>query len=84
MEKNYKKIDLNNYEEGICVYDKEYFYFFGFKEDFILECIIENIFGIYWWGKSWVKKRNYFLESKYLIGVNKIWKCCKIFVSNIL
>ncbi|WKK94979.1 glycosyltransferase [Clostridioides difficile] len=84
MEKNYKKIDLNNYEEGIRVYDKEYFYPFGFKEDFTPECITENTFGIHWWGKSWAKKRNYFLESKHLTGVNKIWKCCKIFASNTL
>ena len=84
MEKNYKKIDPNNYEEGIRVYDKEYFYPFGFKEDFTPECITENTFGIHWWGKSWAKKRNYFLESKHLTGVNKIWKCCKIFASNTL
>ncbi len=82
MEKNYKKIDQNNYEEGIRVYDKEYFYPFGFKEDFTPECITENTYGIHWWGKSWAKKRNYFLESKHLTGVNKIWKCCKIFASN--
>ncbi|MGX8127579.1 glycosyltransferase [Clostridioides difficile] len=84
MEKNYKKIDPNNYEEGIRVYDKEYFYPFGFKEDFTPECITENTFGIHWWGKSWAKKRNYFLESKHLTGANKIWKCCKIFASNTL
>ncbi|EGT2198155.1 TPA: glycosyltransferase [Clostridioides difficile] len=84
MEKNYKKIDPNNYEEGIRVYDKEYFYPFGFKEDFTPECITENTFGIHWWGKSWAKKRNYFLESKHLTGVNKIWKYCKIFASNTL
>ncbi|MCC0643741.1 MULTISPECIES: glycosyltransferase [unclassified Clostridioides] len=84
MEKNYKKIDQNNYEEGIRVYDKEYFYPFGFKEDFTPECITENTYGIHWWGKSWAKKRNYFLESKHLTGVNKIWKCCKIFASNTL
>ncbi|HBG5344830.1 TPA: glycosyltransferase [Clostridioides difficile] len=84
MEKSYKKIDKNNYEEGIRVYDKEYFYPFGFKEDFTPECITENTYGIHWWGKSWAKKRNYFLESKHLTGVNKIWKCCKIFASNTL
>ncbi|KPI49296.1 glycosyltransferase [Clostridioides difficile] len=84
MEKNHKKIDPNNYEEGIRVYDKEYFYPFGFKEDFTPECITENTFGIHWWGKSWAKKRNYFLESKHLTGANKIWKCCKIFASNTL
>lgn len=84
MEKNYKKLDKNNYENGVYVYDKEYFYPFSYKEDFYYECITENTYGIHWWGKSWAKKRDYFLESKHLNGVNKAVKCSKIFVSNSL
>jgi mannosyltransferase OCH1-like enzyme len=82
LEKNYKKIDEENYEEGIRVYNKQYFYPFGFNEDFTSECITNNTHGIHWWGKSWAKKRDYFLESKHMSGMDKIWKCFKIFVSN--
>lgn len=84
LRKNYKQIDSNNFEEDIYVYDREYFYPFSFKEEFSYECIKENTYGIHWWGKSWAKKRNYFLESKNLKGVNKAFKYLKIFVSNSL
>ena len=84
VEKNYKQIDKNNYEDGIHIYDKEYFYPFSYKEDFEYSCIKENTYGIHWWGKSWAKKRDYFLESKHLSGFNKAYKCFKIFGSNTL
>ena len=84
VEKNYKKIDKNNYEDGIYVYDREYFYPFSYKEEFEYSCIKENTYGIHWWGKSWAKKRDYFLESKHLTGFNKTYKCLKIFGSNTL
>ena len=84
VEKNYKKIDKNNYEDGIYVYDREYFYPFSYREEFEYSCIKENTYGIHWWGKSWIKKRDYFLESKHLSGFNKYYKCLKIFGSNTL
>ncbi|WP_300282802.1 glycosyltransferase [Peptacetobacter sp.] len=84
LNEKYKKIDRNNFSEGIKAYDEEYFYPFGFKENYTDECITENTYGIHWWGKTWVKKRNYFLESKHLKGFDKIYKCIKIFGSNTL
>ncbi|MGL6107511.1 glycosyltransferase [Romboutsia sp.] len=84
IQQKYKQIDKNNYEDGIHVYDKEYFYPFSYKEEFYYECIKPNTYGIHWWGKSWAKKRDYFLESKHLNGVNKVVKCSKIFASNTL
>lgn len=81
---NYKQIDKNNYEEGIHIYDTEYFYPFSYKEEFYYECIKDNTYGIHWWGKSWGKKRNYYLESKHLKGTNKLVKCAKVFASNTL
>lgn len=84
IETKYKKIDRNHFEDNIIIYNEEYFYPFGFKENFTYECITENTYGIHWWGKSWAKKRDYFLESKHLSGVNKLVKCSKIFVSNTL
>lgn len=84
IQTKYEKIDRNNYGDNICIYDKEYFYPFGFKDDFTYECITESTYGIHWWGKSWAKKRDYFLESKHLSGVDKAVKCCKIFASNTL
>ncbi|MCH1968431.1 glycosyltransferase [Romboutsia hominis] len=84
IENNYKKIDKNHYEDGITVYDREYFYPFSYREDFYYECIKENTYGIHWWGKSWVKKRDYFLETKHMRGIEKVVKCAKIFVSNSL
>lgn len=82
LNKKYKKIDNNYFEKDIFIYDKEYFYPFAFNEEFTYDCITENTYGIHWWGKSWAKKRDYFLESKHLSGFNKIWKCSKIFVNN--
>ena len=84
VEKNFKKIDKNHFEGNITVYDKEYFYPFSYREDFYYECIKENTYGIHWWGKSWAKKRDYFLETKHLSGGNKIIKCAKIFARNTL
>lgn len=84
IETKYKKIDRNNYESSIKIYDEEYFYPFGFKENFYPECIKEDTYGIHWWGKSWAKKRDYFLESKHLNGINKVVKCTKIWGHNTL
>lgn len=84
VEKNFKKIDKNHFEGNITVYDKEYFYPFSYREDFYYECIKENTYGIHWWGKSWAKKRDYFLETKHLSGGNKLIKCAKIFARNTL
>lgn len=84
IENNYKKIDKNHYEDGITVYDRECFYPFSYREDFCYECIKENTYGIHWWGKSWVKKRDYFLETKHMRGIEKVVKCVKILVSNSL
>jgi mannosyltransferase OCH1-like enzyme len=84
INENYKKIDKNNYEDGIYIYDLEYFYPFSYKEEFYYDCIKENTYGIHWWGKSWAKKRNYYLESKHLNGNKKVIKCAKIFASNAL
>ncbi|MEG0180812.1 MAG: glycosyltransferase [Peptostreptococcaceae bacterium] len=84
IEEKYKKIDYNTYEDKIYVYDKQYFYPFSYKEEFSYECIKEDTYGIHWWGKSWGKKRNYFLESKHLNGPNKLIKYSKIFASNSL
>ncbi|MGX4598596.1 glycosyltransferase [Faecalimicrobium sp. JNUCC 81] len=84
IETKYKKIDRNNYSESIKIYDEEYFYPFSYKEDFYPDCITENTYGIHWWGKSWAKKRSYFLESKHLKGIDKTVKCSKIFASNTL
>ncbi len=84
METKYQRIDRNNYESSIRIYDEEYFYPFGFKENFYTECIKENTYGIHWWGKSWAKKRDYFLESKHLNGFNKVVKCTKILGYNTL
>lgn len=84
VEKNYAKIDRNNYENNIHIYDEQYFYPFSFKEDFYIDCIKEDTYGIHWWGKSWAKKRSCYLESKHLSGVSKAWKCFKIFGSNTL
>lgn len=81
---NYKQLDKNNYENGIYVYNLEYFYPFGHKEEFNYDCIKENTHGIHWWGKSWAKKRDYYLESKHLNGADKLIKCAKIFASNTL
>ena len=84
LRKKFKQIDRNNFEEDIYIYDREYFYPFSFKEEFSYDCIIENTYGIHWWGKSWAKKRDCFLESKNLKGFNKAFKCLKIFISNSL
>lgn len=81
---NYKQIDKNTFEDGIYVYDVEYFYPFSYREDFTYECIKENTYGIHWWGKSWAKKRDYYLESKHLSGTTKMVKCAKIFAHNTL
>lgn len=84
IETKYEKIDRNHYSDSIMIYDEEYFYPFHYKQDFYDECITENTYGIHWWGKSWAKKRDYFLESKHLSGFNKTYKCLKIFASNTL
>lgn len=84
LNKKYEKIDRNDYSNNIKVYDEEYFYPFGFKDQYTDECITSNTYGIHWWGKTWVKKRNYFLESKHLKGFDKLYKCIKIFGSNTL
>lgn len=84
IETKYTKIDRNNYSDNIALYDERYFYPFSYKEDFYDECIKEDTYGIHWWGKSWAKKRDYFLESKHLSGTNKAFKCSKIFASNTL
>lgn len=84
IEKNYTKLDKNNYSNGIYIYDKEYFYPFSFKEEFEYSCIKENTYGIHWWGKSWAKKRDCFLESKHLSGINKVVKCTKVVAYNVL
>lgn len=84
VETKYENIDRNNYSEGIRIYDEEYFYPFSYKENFYYDCIKDNTYGIHWWGKSWAKKRDYFLESKHLSGVDKVVKCSKIFASNTL
>lgn len=82
--KNYEKYHRNNFSEDIRVYDEEYFYPFHFKADFTEECITSNTYGIHWWGKSWAKKRNYYLETKHLRGTDKLIKKAKIFASNTL
>lgn len=84
VENNFKKIDKNHFEDGITVYDSEYFYPFSYREDFYYDCIKENTYGIHWWGKSWAKKRNYFLETKHMKGIEKFIKCSKIFIKNTL
>ena len=45
---------------------------------------LNNTYGIHWWGKSWIKKRNYFLETKHMKGIEKFIKCSKIFIKNTL
>jgi mannosyltransferase OCH1-like enzyme len=70
------------YNDGIHIFNKEYFYPFSYKEEFKYEMITDNTFGIHWWSKSWIKKRDYFLESKHMKGLNKLWKCIKIFGYN--
>ena len=84
VEKNYKQLDKNHYTDGITIFDREYFYPFSYREEFYPKCITENTYGIHWWGKSWAKKRDYFLETKHLNGINKIIKSGKIFVGNSL
>lgn len=84
LENKYEKIDRNKFSDNIAVYNEEFFYPFSYKEDFYYDCITENTYSIHWWGKSWAKKRSYFLESKHLKGVDKLVKCAKIFASNTL
>ncbi|MBO3443030.1 glycosyltransferase [Clostridium sp. CCUG 7971] len=84
LETKYEKINKNLYTNDIYVYDKEYFYPFYHNEEFEYSCIKENTHGIHWWGKSWLKKRDYFLETKHLRGTDKALKCSKIFVKNTL
>lgn len=84
LETKYKKLDKNHFSENINVYSEEYFYPFGFKEEFNYKCITKNTYGIHWWGKSWAKKRDYFLESKHLNGTDKLIKCSKVFAHNAL
>lgn len=82
LSNKYKQIDRNNFSEGIYIYDQEYFYPFHFTEEFNYSCIKENTYGIHWWGKSWAKKRSYFLETKHMHGLEKIIKVLKIFIKN--
>ena len=84
LNEKYEKIDRNNFSNDIKVYDEEYFYPFGFKDEYTDDCITENTYVIHWWGKSWAKKRNYFLETKHMSGFNKIYKCMRIFARNTL
>ncbi|MED9946618.1 MAG: glycosyltransferase [Peptacetobacter hiranonis] len=84
LNKKYEKFDRNNFSEGIRVYDEEYFYPFNYNEEYTDDCITENTYVIHWWGKSWAKKRNYFLETKHMSGFEKIYKCMRIFASNTL
>jgi mannosyltransferase OCH1-like enzyme len=82
LDKNYEEIDKNHYSEGIRILDKEYFYPFGYNEEFEFKMLTENTYGIHWWAKSWLKKRDYFLHSKSLSGIRKLWKYIKIFGYN--
>lgn len=81
---NFKKIDKNNFEDEIVVYDTKFFYPFSYKEEYSDDCISKNTYGIHWWNKSWIKKRNYFLETKHMRGMEKIIKIFKIFIKNTL
>ena len=84
LNEKYEKFDRNNFSSDIKVYNEEYFYPFGFKDEYTDECITDNTYVIHWWGKSWAKKRNYFLETKHMSGFKKIYKCMRIFASNTL
>lgn len=88
FEKNYELTSKreNELNDGkIKIYPKEYFYPFGYGENFSENSIKENTYGIHWWEKSWNTLRiKLFIESKHLKGIKKYIKKLKIVCRHLL
>jgi len=67
--------------EDIRVYPSRFFYPYGYKEQFTMNCITTETYGIHWWSSSWHSKRaKLYLRTKHLVGWKKTMARLKIWV----
>lgn len=52
----FNRLQKVEYIKNAIILPPEYFYPFYFNEDFTINCIKDNTYGIHWWSKNWGSK----------------------------